>query len=337
MGLISRRGFLLGTVAAFQRSARDFYQGSVYLNQPRPAVTWVVKDILPAGGFSNIYGKPKAGKSFLALGQAIAISSYKPHWMGYSTLTHGPVAYLQLDTPRSIWADRVQKAVGNRYDVSNIHFADTHPDDTNPESTPFPFNILLHGEWLKRQLGRIADLTGKWPVAIYLDTIRELHQGDENDSGAMKAMVAAVQDACGESAKIFVSHKKKEGQFHTDDLMNDTRGSSYVNGRMDSIIAVTTFPNQDTRGTMTWQSRTHPLKELKIIRGTVEEGDGIWRPNEEEQLLLAAIAEILADQSYTSDRERAEALAGKMGMTAEAARSHLKRKKDIFKPRLNKG
>jgi hypothetical protein len=253
--------------------------------------------------------------------------------MGYPVLTHGPVAYLQLDTPRSVWMQRLEDAFENQYDLSNIYFADTHPDETNPNATPFPFNILLHKEWLRRQLEAIADQAGQWPVAITLDTIREMHQGDENDSGVMQAMIAAVQDACGAAAKTFVSHKKKEGQMHNDDLMSDARGSSYVAGRMDSVINCATVKGNDNKGIMTWQSRTHQLTELNMVR---TEDDGIWRVNNEEVMLLAGMAEVMADQTFKSDRQRAEALAGKMGITIESARSHIKRKKEMFQGKLVK-
>jgi RecA-family ATPase len=298
-----------------------FHRGHEYLAQPRPAVTWLVKDMLPAGGFSNIYGKPKAGKSFLALGQAIAISSGQPHWMGIPVMTHGPVAYLQIDTPRSLWMERLENINAHGHDISNIFFADAD------SGIPYPFNIMQDGPVLAQLLAQIK------PLAIYIDTIRELHPGDENDSGTMKNVMAMIQEACRPAAVVLVSHKKKEGQTHIDDLMNDARGSSYISGRMDSVCACSTQRGNDSKGNLIWQSRTTSLKDLKMIRS---EEDGMWSIDGDEQRILQAVGEVLAED-YDSDRARAEVLAMRLDITVPAARGHLRRKKDIFKGRLKKG
>jgi RecA-family ATPase len=296
-----------------------FYDGTTYLDQPRAPITWIIKHILPAGGFCNIYGKPKAGKSFLALGQAVAISTGARHWMGLPVLTHGPVAYFQIDTPRSLWIERLEQARDNGHDVSKIHFADID------SGTPYPFNILTDGPWLKNQLDRIK------PVAIFIDTLRELHAGDENDSGVMKMVVAATQSACAPAGMALISHAKKEGQIHHDDLMSDNRGSSYVAGRMDSVISVRTEKGNDNKGTMDYQGRTAGLATIKMVR---TDEDGIWVPDGTEHKMLGDIATVLAMFPAASDREKAKALAEIWGVDLETARKRLARRKDIFKPRL---
>ena len=65
------------------------------LSMESPATEWVVKGRLPAFGLSVLGGKPKAGKSTLARGLAIAVSRGTP-WLGFETV-QGKVLYVNLE------------------------------------------------------------------------------------------------------------------------------------------------------------------------------------------------------------------------------------------------
>lgn len=184
---------------------------------------------------TNLYGRPKTGKSFCVLDMAAAIATpTTTSWNGFAVLKHGPVAYLQVDTPRSEWGDRVEKMKQLKKDFSNVAFADMQMVPT------YPFNILDPGAvaWLKAELQRIQ------PVLVVIDTLRDIHGLDENDSTAMRNVIAGIV-SCSlpvGAAVIFLSHQKKDSAFMKaggDDLMDDARGSSYVSGRMDNIIRLT--------------------------------------------------------------------------------------------------
>lgn len=215
----------------------SFKTGPGYLKLPREPQPWLIERLLPVG-LTNLYGKPKSRKSFIALGIAAAIADGRPDWNGFRVARHGPVAYLQIDTPRVAWADRIEKlqnVLG--YDLTNLHLADM-------QTVPYPFNILDEKTYklLQLQLSEIK------PVLTIIDTLRESFSGDENDSNTMRnvitSLVAAARWEGGESSIIFISHARKDGVMHTvggagDLLMDDARGSSYVSGRMDMVIKVT--------------------------------------------------------------------------------------------------
>lgn len=209
-----------------------FVSGSDYLSLPRDPQPWVIKHLIPTSGLTNIFGKPKAGKSFAALGMAVAISTGATDWLGFPVHKSGPVAYLQVDTPRGEWAGRIARLQDNRLDISNIYFCDML-------MTPaYPFDILNgpQQEWLKKHLAIIE------PVVVFIDTLREIHGVDENDSTPMKNVISQLVAACLPAAIVLVSHSRKDTALTSaggDDLMNDARGSSYVPGRMDTIIKVT--------------------------------------------------------------------------------------------------
>jgi RecA-family ATPase len=193
-----------------------------------------VQDLVPVGGLINVFGKPKSGKSFLMLGVMEAIANGDPDWEGFPIFKHGPVAYLQVDTPREEWANRATKiAMRTSEAIDNIHMADMW---MVPE---FPFNILNPNgtglRWLTDNLERIK------PVMVIIDTLREIHDGDEDKSTVMRNVVTALVAACRPAAIVLVSHSRKDGIMTAtgdDDLMDQQRGSSYVSGRMDVIIKV---------------------------------------------------------------------------------------------------
>lgn len=224
-------------------SAFQFISADSYLALPRDPQPWVIKDLIVAGGLTNIYGAPKNGKSFAAMGMAIAISSGQTDWLGFPILKHGPVAYLQIDTPRGEWADRFTKAQASGLDISGVLVCDML-------MTPqYPVNMLDSGQVEALREG-LRDLN---PVLIVIDTIREAHSGDENDSTVLRNVVtniiSAVRSVTGTPALMFVSHSRKltdNTKMHGDGIMSGNRGSSYLAGRMDVVIQMLGTENKAT-------------------------------------------------------------------------------------------
>src|SRR3990167_6684502 len=81
-----------------------------YLALPRNAENWLLRPLLPVGGSMILYGDPKVGKSYAALQLAVALTGDGPdEWLGFPTGQAGPVVYVHLDTPRSLWAERLEE------------------------------------------------------------------------------------------------------------------------------------------------------------------------------------------------------------------------------------
>lgn len=218
-----------------------------YLAQPRNPYTWIVEDILPTSGLLNIYGKPKTHKSMFALQLAEAISNPEiAEVLGFPVHQHGKVAYLQLDTPRGIWCDRIVKFFPL---TDNVLMA-----DTETPGIPYPFNILGSGYgWLKEAVAAAA------PLVVIIDTLREAFVGDENVSDHMQLVVSSFVSACRPSAIIFLSHARKNTPEGAHNLMDENRGSNYVSGRMDAVMAL-------TEEKAMYQSRVAGLERFDITR-----------------------------------------------------------------------
>lgn len=237
-----------------------FHPGPSYLALPKDPQQWVIRDLIPVSGLVNLYGKPKSKKSRLVMGMAEAVANGRPHWLSFEVCKHGPVAVLQLDTPRGEWSGRIQAMEQSGHSTANIHISDML-------TSPFPFNALdpAHVLWLKTAMAAIQ------PVMVIVDTFREAFSGDENSSDTQKQVIGNLVQACRPAAVIVLSHARKDSMFSqggSDDLMGDNRGSGYLAGRMDCVIRMTPM-------TMSYQGRSVGRRNVPI--DPVEDSSGLLK------------------------------------------------------------
>lgn len=248
-----------------------------------------------------LYGDPKVGKSYAALQLAACMTS-GAEWLGFPIPQAVPVVYVQLDTPRSLWAVRVQDLVTAGHPVDSVHMADRETLNTHPFDIKKPEHFML----LQTALAPLG------AGAVIIDTLRESHSGDENDSTDMQRVIAHLEAAVKPAALILISHAKKPSQDQSYSLMNDNRGSSYIVGRMDSIVR---FSHTSMRCT----SRTIEEHSTALIRAE----DGTWDLvhdgfEENAQMLLMSHPEMPL-------RELARLLHERTSKSAAACRSWLQR------------
>lgn len=262
-----------------------------------------MRPLIPVGGSAIIYGDPKVGKSYAALQLAVALRSGTP-WFGFPVVMPVDVLYIQLDTSPELWKERLDDLAEAGVNTDDIGFADRETFDT------FPFNILMpdHLAMLKRAVEE------RHPAVVIIDTIREVHRGDENDSTDMQSVIASLVAATMPATLIIISHARKPAAEIGASLINDMRGSSYVVGRMDAILRFTNH-------TLHYTGRS--VEEGKIKLKRLE--NGFWAPMADE--VDSHIMSIIADPAFValSGRARARALAQKLGKTEAACRSLLRR------------
>lgn len=288
-----------------------FLPANEYLALPRDPQKWVIKDLITTSGLTNVFGAPKAGKSFACLGMAHAISQNKPDWLGFPVLKHGPVAYLQIDTPREEWAGRLLDMQALGFDISNIHVCDMLMTKS------YPMNVLDPEQlrWLRESLAELK------PVVVFIDTLREAHDGDENDATIMKNVVTNLVAACRPASIVFLSHARKTTAFTAnggDDLMSDNRGSSYVPGRMDVIVKF-------TKKTMSYKGRSigEGIMNIRKGEGGMIEVDG--KTAEYFTLLRARVTEMrAADPDITYNAMAVILHEEKLGPSKRTLNDHIK-------------
>lgn len=224
-----------------------FYEFDEYIKLPRLPSKWLIEGLIPTG-YTNIYANPKIGKSFLALGICEAICSGSETYEGFNVLQHGPVAYLQIDTPREEWADRYavikERLKGRKYPffTADMWTVPCYPFNLlrkKQDAAIFDANNkpITEANWLKDQLTSIN------PILLVVDTLRDVHEEDEDKSGSMRRVLGELYGIVGQRCSIIlVSHSRKDSQytFNTeDDIMQGGRGSNAVAGKMDMVIRMT--------------------------------------------------------------------------------------------------
>lgn len=278
-----------------------FHSSDDYLNLPAAKKPWIVQDLLPAGGLLNVYGAPKTGKSFGMIQLAAGIASNMTEWLGFPIRAHGKVLYLQLDTPRSLWQERLLKLQSQGIHFGNLYIADR-------TDAPYPFDILSTENglgWFKQAVQEVK------PLVVVIDTLRELHLGDENDSRQGQQVVNAILEAADGASVILISHAKKDNPMFGDSVVNDNRGTSYIAGRMDAIIKVS--------------------KKFVMIEGRALEDTKLAIRRDEKLFWIRGLSDdaiaksVLSDPSLKTQVAQAKAFAKLSGKKEEAARSWLKR------------
>lgn len=297
-----------------------FVNGDEYLTLPKSTQTWIIEPLIPVGGLVNIYGQPKeAKKSWMGLNMALAVSNGWDSLVGkFPVRSCGPVVYLQVDTPRSLWVPRVDLFRQQGHDLSMLYLAD-------PELVPYPMDLgndeLGHTDILEAMVEAMG--LKEPPLIVFIDTLREIHGGDEDKSTVMRNVIANLRRAFSGSAIVLISHSRKDsGTFGAstegdtgDNLMTENRGSGYVAGRMDTIIRL-------TPKFMTYQGRAVAKERVKIQWAA---DTGLFSAVDDPVLLRAQA--LLRLKPKASTRELSRDLASDMqgSVTEEAARSLIRR------------
>lgn len=300
--------------------AYRFVSGDDYLELPTAEQTWIIEPLIPSGGLVNIYGQPKeAKKSWMGLNMALAVTNNWDMLMDkFPVKTHGAVAYLQVDTPRSLWMPRIELMKKTGFDLGLLYLAD-------PELVPYPLDLqnedAHHTEILAQMVWDVFRTDA--PLVVFIDTLREVHGGDEDKSTVMRNVVANLRKAFMGSAIVLISHSRKGGQqgagptqpeSASDNLMDENRGSGYVAGRMDTIIRL-------TPKFMTYQGRAVGKERFKL---EWDASTGLFSAASDPVTDKAKI--MLTDgDDERSDRDRAREMADSLHITEEAARNKLRR------------
>lgn len=193
-----------------------------YVTLERPHLNWLIPNLLPKPGMLLLLGEPFAGKSFLALQIGLCLAQGR-------TFLHHPcrtsrVLYLQFDPSELVWRDRILELQKAGIDLSGPLFM-VHPDDNQR-------NVhILAGE--HQQFIREC-LDSTQPDVVIVDVLREIHSCDEQDSTQMKQVGDALMQLFYGYTLILIHHTRKFDQDKPVEVINSSRGSSYLTGKADA-------------------------------------------------------------------------------------------------------
>ena len=186
--------------------------------------SWLVENVLPAGGLACLYAPPGTGKSFLALDLGLSVA-HGTSWHGLA-VKRGPVIYVAAEGGRGL---------SRRIQAWTFHFQ-------SGEGREIPFFACLEPpQFVVGQVtGGVSDFLGainrqipKPPVFVVLDTLaRCLVRGDENSAKDVGLLIEGCDKIRRETGAtvLLVHHANKSG---------DLRGSTALLGGVDTNLAVT--------------------------------------------------------------------------------------------------
>ena len=249
-------------------------------------VNWIVDSLVPRPAYILVMGSPKAGKSFLMFDVGSRIAEGKDVF-GCKVGRPARVLYLQLDTKRPAWTERLAELEGSGYKLNTANFRFVHPDDL---LLPMILTIPQHREWLSKVLA------AEKPDVIIIDVLREIHQADENDSTAMKVVFDSFESLFAGYTVFFVHHTRKMSRDDSADveLSSLARGSSYITGRVDAFWLL-------HGGYLKMISRFHEDQRLRAVQG--DNGIFDYPDLDEDMKLLPKLLDMCAQNVATSHNQ----------------------------------
>ncbi len=251
-------------------------------NQAKP--TWILENLIPKNAVAVLYGKPKSGKSFLALNWALQLAN-----SGIVTLYIAGEGLGGYGARLRAWADKFESPVTTETPLLfaqhgiNLTVGDTVSrliQQVNKHSLLEGFTTVEH----VRDEGDIEYENVEYtkPVGlIVIDTLsRAIPGGDENDAATMSAAIEQIDRLRTETnaAVLIVHHTTKDSP---DDDNARERGSSALRGAVDVMIhqslkkhALTVTAARDFESGATWNYKLTPHLESAIIELTAPDKAG---------------------------------------------------------------
>jgi hypothetical protein len=216
------------------------------LNLPDPR--WAVESILPEG-LAILAGKPKQGKSWLALCLALAIA-LGGIALGKIPVEAGEVLYLALEDNRRRLQSRLAKMLNGTPAPECLHFATEYP---------------RMGDGAEKQLATWLDAHPEARLVI-IDTLARIRPPARDkredayarDYATIQALQAIVRDR--RVALLVVHHQRK---MESEDPFDTISGTLGLSGAADTLLILKRRPN-DEIATLHLKGRDVEEKELAL-------------------------------------------------------------------------
>jgi hypothetical protein len=187
-----------------------------------------VRIILPGlipEGVTLLAGKPKVGKSWLALDVCLAVADETRFVLGDTRPVHGNALYLALEDNQRRLKKRIDKIVQNGQ---------------------APERLELHTEWKRMDHGGLEDIeawckSAKEPRLIWIDTlakIRPLAGRNEQAYAADYRAIEGLQKLSGQYQVGLVLNHHLRKMSSEDDAFDDVSGTLGLTGAADTIVVM---------------------------------------------------------------------------------------------------
>jgi hypothetical protein len=213
-----------------------------------PPIEWAVEGIVAKGSLNLLVGRPKAGKSLLAVDLVVSIAR-GDDYLGRAT-TPGPAVYVPAEDALPLVAGRLWTRLADPADPGDP--ADPRPPTPDPAVLDAPVWVVpVDGSLDQRLLlddpvsfAALADLVTRLrPAVLVLDPMVEMHRLAEKNADEMAMLLRPLRQLAHASgcAIVVVHHRNK----HAADGVMAARGSSAITGGVDTVISATLSGDED--------------------------------------------------------------------------------------------
>lgn len=263
----------LGSMAAaelLRGGASDYLltRASSFLSQPAP-LQWTIKNWIPEGGLSMLYGESGAGKTFITLDMACCIATGQ-QWKGNRTKP-GVVVYLcgegnfGLRLRVAAWA--------KKYGITNL-------DNLVVSNRAIDLNSMTAMDIVRA----VHEVTSDRVSIVFIDTLNNHMAGDENSAKDTRQLVNACKLVISElRCSVCLNHHIGHGG----DAKGRARGSSAWKASLDSSILISKNESDIVTVSSTKMKDAKPPSEL---HGRLEQINLDW-VNEDGEKETSAVFE----------------------------------------------
>jgi hypothetical protein len=310
-----------------QITPKAWHQGLITARDLQSKTFKPVRIILPGlipEGVTLLAGKPKVGKSWLALDVCLAVADETRYVLGDMRPVHGDVLYLALEDNQRRLKKRIDKIV---------------------QTGPWPDHLELHTEWKRMDQGGLENIEAwlklaKEPRLIWIDTLAKIRpiagRSEQAYAGDYRAIEGLQKLSAQYQVGIVINHHLRK-MSSEEDAFDDVSGTLGLTGAADTIIVM-----KRHSGMVKIFVRGRDIEEAELAaqfnRETcrwrlVGEADDVFRSQERTAILAAlkdaghdkdgnpnamSVAQIMAATERTS-RHGLDALLYKMRKDGEIA------------------
>ena len=211
-----------GTIGRRPGVFKGTFTAADLMSEELPPVRWAVPGILPEG-LSLLAGKPKLGKSWLALGLAVAKASGGVA-LGKIPVEQGEVLYLALEDNRRRLQNRLRKVL---------------------DGAPPPEGLHIATEWARVDEGGAEDMDDWLAVhpeagLVVVDILKVVRPAVSGNRGIYDADYEALQSmqrlAGTHGVSVLVVHHTRK--MAADDPVDEVSGSTGLSGGADGIMVL---------------------------------------------------------------------------------------------------
>jgi hypothetical protein len=168
------------------------------LRQDPPPADWLIDSLIAMGDVTLVPGPPGVGKSWLTMGVTVAVAEGWPSLLSCDVGHRGRVLYVDQENPLDVVIRRLKLLGLSEAGMDNIRY------------------LWNCGIRLDKEPGKFIDEAIEFePKLIVLDSLTRLHTQDENNAGAMAALVndsiQPLARATG-AAVMLIHHDNKAGE-----------------------------------------------------------------------------------------------------------------------------